>query len=106
MEATLKDRTESIVQIGHHSGYQPDSFTMEEDDAYVDFYNSSSTFAPAFMLNRATNENISAASPVFNVSRVYINESIDKQATIQPYVELQLNTDLTRTPVCFPVRLR
>lgn len=96
MEATLKDRTESIVQIGHHSGYQPDSFTMEEDDAYVDFYNSSSTFAPAFMLNRATNENISAASPVFNVSRVYINESIDKQATIQPYVELQLNTDFDK----------
>lgn len=93
LEETLSERSESFVQLTHHSGYKPDAFTMEEDSYYVDFYNNGGTFAPAFMLNRATNESINAGSPVFNVSRVYINESIDKQATIQPYVEMKLNTD-------------
>ncbi len=93
LEETLSERSESFVQLAHHSGYQPDAFTMEEDSYYVDFYNNGATFAPAFMLNRATNESINAGSPVFNVSRVYINESIDKQATIQPYVEMKFNTD-------------
>lgn len=96
MEATLKERTENIVQMAHHSGYLPDIFTMNEDGSYVDFYNNGGTFAPAFMLNRATNENINASIPVFNVSRVYINESIDKQASIQPYVELVMNTDFDK----------
>lgn len=96
MDATLKDRTENIVQMAHHSGFQPDIFTMNEDDSYVAFYNNGGTFAPAFMLNRATNENINASTPVFNVSRVYINESIDKQASIQPYVELVMNTDFDK----------
>lgn len=96
IEETLSERTENVVQLSHHSGYQADAFTMEEDSYYVELYNSASTFAPAFMLNRATNENINASSPVFNISRVYVNESIDRQATIQPYVEMNMNTNYDR----------
>lgn len=51
IQSVTSGREDDFVIVAHHSGYQPDFFTMTEDYDYTWFYGGS-TYAPAAMLDR------------------------------------------------------
>lgn len=78
-----------IVEVMHHIGYYPDMYTMMEDGAYLNFYGSS-TFAPAFMMNRtqfAAND-----APIMNVGKDLLAYATNEAWNCQPYVSLKLES--------------
>lgn len=81
-----------VVEVMHHSGYQPDIFSMDTDYDYTFFYGSTSTYAPAVMINRTVNPAI-GAMPVFNTGTELILNTIEMLSDKQPYVSLKLATD-------------
>ena len=80
-----------VIEVMHHIGYQPDFYTMEEDAAYLTFYGSAGTFAPAFMMNRGVYSSVSSFPAIFT-------EASSLKATYaaahekQPYAKLDLRT--------------
>ena len=88
VEGVLEETAESIVEVFHHAGYQPDSFTMTEDGEYCRFYNDGTYFAPALMVNRMLNSDLGTLGPIFGVSDKNLEGTIDKAAAIQPYVSV------------------
>ena len=90
----LNSTTENCIEVTHHVGYQPDMFTMQEDVAYLFYYGDpSSTYAPAVMVNRQADNSISMF-PVVNTDLASINKLISHSAATQPYVSLNLETNL------------
>lgn len=87
----LSTTSAKVVEVMHHAGYQPDIFTTNEDLDYTVFYGSTSTFAPAAMVNRTTLPLISAV-PVFNVDEGYVAWALEQMSSKQPYASLKLNT--------------
>lgn len=81
----------SIVEVAHHAGFMPDMFTMEEDDQCRFYYSSSSTYAPALMVNRNT-DNVVGIAPVGNASYNIARQLISHAAQSKPYVSLNLET--------------
>ena len=55
LKRVLEEIPQQTVEVTHHAGYFPDNFTMNEDLQYTLFYGTSSTYAPAFILNRYPN---------------------------------------------------
>lgn len=92
IESVTKGLENEIILIAHHSGYQPDSFTMKEDWDYCWFYNNGgSIYAPAAMINRMQNPDIGTPGPVFSLSNANsINSTIAKCREIQPYVSVDI----------------
>lgn len=84
---------EQLIEVFHHSGYKPDSFTMLEDAAYCDFYNSGSQFAPALMVNRLLNPDLGTSGPIFGVSEKNLETTIEKAAAMQPYVSVNIKNE-------------
>lgn len=82
---------DKIVEVMHHSGYYPDIFSMKEDYDYTYLYGSSSTYAPAMMMNRAIYPQIGYV-PVMNVSVTNLETSYSKAVQAQPYVSLSLSS--------------
>lgn len=63
-----------------------------EDLAYMFYYpNPSSTFAPAVMVNRKADQDISSA-PVIEIDNKNLKTLITKAAESKPYVSLNLDT--------------
>lgn len=90
----MKSTTASVVEVMHHIGFYPDIYTMAADDAYLLFYgnNSTSYYAPAFMINRATVPTL-ASQPVQQlVTEDAIPKMADALATHRPYVSLKLES--------------
>lgn len=88
----LQSRDEDFIKVMHHSGYQPDAFTMKVDEEATIFYGSSSTFAPAVMLNRMICPQQSNV-PVLNIGSSLVNGALDYIDNQHPYASLQLLTD-------------
>ena len=92
MNSVIENSTENIVEVSHHAGYYPDMYTMKEDWAYLFYYpNPSSTFAPAVMVNRKADQDISSA-PVIAIDNKNLKTLITKAAESKPYVSLNLDT--------------
>ena len=75
----FKDR---LAVVCHHSGYGTDKFTTDFDKSYIWFYNSSSTYAPAMMVDR----NTITTTPVMQVS----SQSLERELTARIAEESQL----------------
>lgn len=88
----LSRRSETFVKVLHHSGYQPDAFSMAVDYDYVMFYGSGGTFAPAMMVNRTTCPS-AASVPVMNVGAELLTEAMNFVTNQQPYASLKLATN-------------
>ena len=74
----LKDR---VAVACHHSGYNTDWLTIAADRSYTWFYNSNSTFAPAFMYDRYVFE-----------KRSPVNGQPNNAANMKWFVDERLNT--------------
>lgn len=86
----VEQSEEELIEIFHHAGYTPDSFTMMEDAEYCCFYNDGSQYAPALMVNRLLNPDLGTSGPVFGVSEKNLETTIEKAAAIQPYVSVNI----------------
>lgn len=82
----------NVVAVCHHSGYHSDTFTTDFDLDYEWFYNSSGTYAPAMMLDRALT--VETTSPVFFPSseRMLCNE-IDNRLAEPSSVSVNVTAD-------------
>lgn len=91
LEKALVGKEDKFVVVSHHSGYQPDAFTMAEDVDFTWFYNSSSLYAPAIMFDRAPYAD-GLASIVFegNDSKL-VNNAMKVFPTKEPFISIQLN---------------
>lgn len=91
LEKALVGNEDKFVVVSHHSGYQPDAFTMAEDVDFTWFYNSSSLYAPAIMFDRAPYAD-GLASIVFegNNSKL-VNNAMKVFPTKEPFISIQLN---------------
>lgn len=79
-----------LINVAHHSGYVPDSFTTEEDLEYTCFY-IGGTSAPAFMINRyrCTGENAPVLS-TYTVSK--LTSALEEVSRTKPYVALNVES--------------
>ncbi|MGN0091296.1 MAG: Omp28-related outer membrane protein [Alloprevotella sp.] len=91
LKRVLEEIPQQTVEVTHHAGYFPDNFTMNEDLQYTLFYGTSSTYAPAFMLNRYPNA--STYVPVREISENNITEMFGQVANTHPYASLKLATE-------------
>ncbi len=95
IEAAIEKTGKDIIEVAHHVGYKPDMFTMSEDPTYIFFYpNTSSTFAPAAMVNRNTYANVSTTPIVSATDVSRLLSTIYYADTKEPYVSLYLKTTL------------
>lgn len=86
------------VVVEHHSGYYPDMFTMAEDMDYLFFYDGygASTYAPAIMVNRATNPLTGAAAPVTDCTSVTNAQNLITYANgNKPYVSMKMESSFS-----------
>lgn len=82
----------SFIEVMHHAGYNPDRFTMSASAEYTYLYGSSSTYAPAMLINRTLFSSISRV-PVMNVSTASLKKTCDILDNTQPYMSFDLDTD-------------
>jgi len=96
INAFLASTDKPVVEVMHHSGYQPDRFSMDEDYDYTMFFGGSGTFAPAFMMNRTLFPLIQPQSgvpvPAMNTVANYLTYTADEAWNAQPYVSLKLES--------------
>lgn len=92
MEKVFTTFEHPVIEVFHHSGYQADSYTMEEDADYTWFYNSQSTYAPAVMVNRMHNPDLKYSSPMMNVGENDFRSSLYRAAAVQPYVSVGIQS--------------
>lgn len=91
LEKALVGNEDKFVVVSHHSGYQPDAFTMAEDVDFTWFYNSSSLYAPAIMFDRAPYAD-GLASIVFEGNDFkLVNNAMKVFPTKEPFISIQLN---------------
>jgi len=79
-----------LINVAHHSGYYPDTFTTEEDLEYTCFY-IGGTSAPAFMVNRyrCSGENAPVLS---SYSTAVLTSAIEEVSRTKPYVALNVES--------------
>lgn len=87
----LNGLTEPYVEIDHHAGYYPDMFSMTDDWEYTFLYGSTSTYAPAAMVNRTVVPEL-GAHPVTGVTNSILTTALNYAANEKPYVSLKLET--------------
>lgn len=91
LEKALKGNEDKFVVVSHHSGYQPDAFTMEEDMDYTWFYNSSSLYAPAIMFDRApSTDGLTSVVFLGNDSKL-VNDAVKIFPNREPFISIKLN---------------
>ena len=94
INSALSQYDGDVVEIFHHIGYYPDYFTMSEESFYLNFYyseTSSSTYAPAFMVNRMLGEN--STTVVQEVSQSSVLSMLNQASAVQPYFSVDFNTN-------------
>lgn len=106
IESAIESSKKNIVEVSHHAGYQPDMFTMLEDDTYRFYYsNPTRTYAPAVMVNRNAYDDVSTF-PVINPELNDILTLIYNADASKPYVSLNLETALDKTTRELNVKLQ
>lgn len=79
----------SVEAVCHHSGFGTDIYTIEADNQYTWFYNSTTTYAPAIMLDRAFAEY--DHTPVFLPSDVEeLKEAVERRLEEPAVVSLEV----------------
>ncbi len=82
-----------FVEVAHHSGYQPDAFSMIEDWSYTFFYNDNSYYAPGAMFNRAAYKD-GIISPIFNPTNLQdLGVAVAFARNHQPYVGVEVSSE-------------
>lgn len=92
LHAALEQHGQPYVQIMHHAGYAADLYSSDADFDYTMYYGSTSTYAPAAMINRVVNPAVSAV-PVMNVGNSFILPTLEYASSRPPYVSLGLHSD-------------
>lgn len=82
----------NIIEVMHHAGYKPDTFTMEYSGNYTFFYGTGTTFAPAMMINRTCFPSLGTV-PVMWTESKYLESASSILAGTQPYVSLGLDSE-------------
>ncbi|MCM1005110.1 MAG: hypothetical protein NC402_02310 [Prevotella sp.] len=85
-----EDTQGRIAAVCHHSGYTYDHLTMDCDKAYEWFYNADAVYAPAFMIDRYSDNNV---TPVQNKS--YLDYYYDIRKDVPPSVALTVSGELS-----------
>ena len=81
---------DNYITVAHHSGYYTDIYTMAEDNDYLWFYNSGSTFAPGVMFNRRPATD-GAASVVLGANdNGEVTAGIQAASVVAPYMGITL----------------
>lgn len=91
LNSVLHSSPYNFVEVAHHAGYYPDNFTMTEDIQYTMLYGSSSTYAPAFMVNRYPLAGDGGV--VQGISKSIVTEALDLAASLRPYASLKLESE-------------
>lgn len=52
LHTTISGNEDRVAMVLHHSGYEPDAFTIKESNDYCYFYAGGGTYAPAMMMDR------------------------------------------------------
>lgn len=94
LEASIQESGIPCVEIMHHSGYNPDIYSMDADWEYTVFFGSANTFAPAVMVNRIVNPQL-AAVPTLGKNGMTKSElisTLEMASQRQPYVSLELES--------------
>ena len=90
VEAALEKGPDNYITVAHHSGYYTDIYTMAEDNDYLWFYNSGSTFAPGVMFNRRPATD-GAASVVLGANdNGEVTAGIQAASVVAPYMGITL----------------
>lgn len=92
IKKTLEGYPNHVI-VAHHSGYQPDMFSMNEDWEYTFFYNADQIYAPAAMVDRVPYAE-GASTPVFGQSGMNastISNAVDNNYDNEPYVAIRLD---------------
>lgn len=102
IDDALTNRTD-MIEVAHHAGYLTDNFTIAESKSYLWFFNTTSTYAPAIMLDRTNLYEYSVSdattdSPVFYPYLVTQLNSIFDVKTSQPaFVSVNVTNDYNET---------
>lgn len=95
VESIMKDDP-NVICVAQHAGFGTDKFTIKANQTYLWFYNSSSTYAPAVMLDRTNlaDYGLSASTPVFNPSSAAVLKAlVDVREDAPAFVSVDVNTD-------------
>lgn len=72
MKKVVAGYEDRVAWIAHHSGFYTDQFTLPESESLMVFYNSATTYAPAFMFDRINFEEMGAqggsGGPIMNTT--------------------------------------
>lgn len=105
LQTAIEQSGQPCVEIMHHAGYSADIYSTDADWDYTIYYGSPNTFAPAAMVNRLHNPDLSDV-PVMNISLNDMRSAIDYAATRQPYVSLSLSSAFDETTRQADISLR
>lgn len=98
LEKNLKYRKGDVIWLIHHSGFYTDDLTIDESKSYVYFYNSTSGYAPAAMLDRTNlaqfgalnGDYQSTSGPVFNTESNLIPKLLDQRVNSPALITVNL----------------
>lgn len=85
-----------VVWVCHHAGYGSDKFTTAEDNAYLFFYGSGGTYAPALMFDRTYMEDRSNGSSIsyvpvhFNGTQEGYIRDIEERMAAPAYMDVHI----------------
>lgn len=94
-----------VIEVMHHSGYQPDLLTNDCTQAFTYLYGADMTYAPAIMVNRTTVPEIGAV-PVMNTTASNLTKAFGYVLQKEPYVSLALETDFDESTRLLKMRLK
>lgn len=95
LDATFEEHPELKSQVAiasHHAGADRDWLTIDESEQYTWFYNSDTTYAPAFMWDRTPADKY---TPVWSIGNVAQNKQhIEERLQVVPNAGISLTTTL------------
>lgn len=94
-----------VIEVMHHSGYQPDLLTNDYTQAYTYLYGASQTYAPAIMVNRNAVSEIGVV-PVMNTTASNLSKAYSYAVQQEPYVSLALDTEFDETTRLLKMQLK
>lgn len=90
------DYEEKIIAVCHHDGFSHDWLTRPEDAEYLWFYNSTTTYAPALMIDRYPfmNNNEGRLCPVFDPTAEDLKAGVDYRLAEPTYTSISIAANL------------
>lgn len=90
LETWLAGET-NVIWLAHHAGYYTDDWTVPENSELLTYYNASSTYAPAIMLDRKFLSPDGDPGPVFFPASSYTPALIDDAVNTPAFVSLSID---------------